>query len=193
MDHPEKHLSTFQREFLRELEIPRQQLLALAEAIPAEAYGWRPAADARSFSAVLVHIAAGNLMLLYRADVCLPEVMELCGSIEGDGPAQWLELIHKMVALEKAVTAKAAVIDLLRHSFSAVGSSFAAATDRELEETRSFFAEETTLRRLYLRMLAHSHEHMGQAIAYVRAMGFAVPWPNPIKMMEDMVAAAPGN
>jgi uncharacterized damage-inducible protein DinB len=188
MDHPEKHLSTFQREYLRELEIPRQQLLALAGAIPAESYGWRPAADARTFSAVLAHVAAANLMLLYRADVCLPEVMELCGSIEGDGPAQWLDLFHKMIAMETNVTAKPAVIDLLERSFDTVRTAFAANTEQQLEETRNFFGEQTTQRRLYLRILAHSDEHMGQAIAYTRAMGFAAPWPDPIKMMEEMVA-----
>ncbi len=127
-------------------------------------------------------------MLLYRADVCLPEVMELAGSIEGDGPPQWLELLHKMIAMEKTMTAKPAVIDTLRRSFDAVRTSFASVPERQLEETRSFFGEPTTQRRLYLRMLAHSHEHMGQAIAYTRAMGYAVPWPNPIKMMEEMAA-----
>jgi uncharacterized damage-inducible protein DinB len=119
--------------------------------------------------------------------------MELAGSIEGDGPAQWLELLHKMIAMEKTVTAKPAVIDILCRSFDDVRTSFASVTEQQLEETRSFFGEQTTQRRLYLRILAHSDEHMGQAIAYARAMGYAVPWPDPIKRMEELVAAAPGN
>lgn len=56
----------FKREYLWELSIPRVQLLALTNAVPEDQYGWKPAEDARTFSAVLVHIAAGNMMLLWR-------------------------------------------------------------------------------------------------------------------------------
>ncbi len=181
-------LSTFQREYLWELEIPRKQVIAVAEAIPEEAYGWRPAEDARTFSAVLVHIAAGNLMLLYRADVFTPPVMELCGGIDGDGPPQWLELVHKSFAMERSLTGKSEVLDFLKRSFDAVIQGFSASNDEELGRTREFFGQVVTARRLYLRILAHAHEHMGQAIAYARAMGFRVPWPDPVKVMEEMVA-----
>jgi hypothetical protein len=51
-------------EYLWEFDIAERQLLALAEAFPAERYGWRPADTARSVSEVLVHVAAGNLRCL---------------------------------------------------------------------------------------------------------------------------------
>ena len=57
-------LPGFKGEFLWEFDIAERQLLALAEAFPAESYGWRPAETARSVSEVLVHVAAGNLLLL---------------------------------------------------------------------------------------------------------------------------------
>jgi len=41
-----------------------------------------------------------------------------------------------------------------------------------------FFFEQTTVRRIYLRALTHMHEHMGQLIAYTRAMGAPAPWPD---------------
>src|SRR5271165_858969 len=182
------NLSTFQREYLWELEIPHQQAIAIAEAIPEEAYDWRPAEDTRTFSAVLVHIAAGNLMLLYRADVCAPEVMRLCGSLSGEGKALWLAMVRKSFAMEQTITAKKAVLDLLRNSFAAVKAAISSTKPEDLEMTRELFGETTTYRRVYLRILAHANEHMGQAIAYARTMGFRVPWPDPVKMMEEMVA-----
>ena len=41
-----------------------QQLLALAEATPAEKFAWRPAAGVRSTSEVYMHIALSNFYLL---------------------------------------------------------------------------------------------------------------------------------
>ncbi len=189
MEAVQEHVTSFQREFLWELLIPQTQLVALAEAVPAESYPWRPAEDARSFSEVLVHIAAGNLILLCGADVVEPEVMELCGGIEGDSMAQWKEAVRKAHSLEKAIREKSRVIDLLKRSFAAVSRSFAAATEDELgAETVFFGGTTTTVRRIYLRMLAHSHEHMGQAIAYVRVMGYRVPWPDPLRELERKAA-----
>lgn len=182
-------LTSFQREFLWELNIPRVQLLALAEAIPEEAYGWRPAADARSFSEALVHIGAGMMMLLFRAEVYSQDVMEFCGAVEGEGIPMWLEMVHRSFAKEKSLTKKADVIDLLKKGFAAVEHAFTATSENELAARRDFGGENTTARRIYLRILAHSHEHMGQVVAYARAMGFRVPWPDPVKQMEEMAVA----
>jgi len=41
-----------------------RQLVALAEAIPAEKFAWRPAPGVRSTSEVLMHIALANFHLL---------------------------------------------------------------------------------------------------------------------------------
>jgi uncharacterized damage-inducible protein DinB len=190
MHHEEAHLSQFHREYLRELEIAHKQLIALAEAVPEEAYNWRPAADARTFSAVLVHVAAGNLMLLYRADVYSPAVMELCGAVEGEGLQQWVGMVRQGFHLERTVTAKPDVMDLLKRSFDEVREAFAAASDEEICQLRDMAGEPSTFRRLYLRILAHANEHMGQAVAYARAMGFHAPWPDPVNLLERMAAEA---
>ena len=188
MQGVEPRIREFQREFLDELHIAEAQLLALAEAVPAEEYGWKPAEDARSFSAVLVHIAAGNLLLLDRAGVPAPAVIEFYGHSEGDPVARAVTVVRKNLDLENTVTTKANAIDLVKRSFIAVEESFAAATDEMLAVRGPFFGEPTTVRRVYLRMLAHSHEHMGQAIAYVRTMGLKAPWPDPLKAIESVEA-----
>jgi uncharacterized damage-inducible protein DinB len=92
--------------------------------------------------------------------------------------------------LERTVTEKSAVIDLLKRSFEVVKESFTAASEEELGAATEFYNEVTTVRRFYLRILAHSDEHMGQAIAYARCMGVKVPWPNPVNEMERAAAAA---
>lgn len=182
-------LTSFQSEYLWELSIPRVQLISLAEAIPEEAFGWRPAGDARSFSEVLVHIGGGMMMLLYRAEAYTPEVMQFCGPLEGEGMTLWVEMVHRGVEKEKALTAKSDVIELLKQAFAAVEKCFSNCSEEQLSQKRDFGGELTTARRIYLRILAHTHEHMGQAIAYAREMGFHVPWPDPVRELERMAAA----
>ncbi len=49
----QQEITSFQQEYLAELEIAEAQLLALAGAVPEGSYGWRPVLGARPFSAVL--------------------------------------------------------------------------------------------------------------------------------------------
>src|SRR5436305_13579488 len=77
-----------------------KQLVELAEAIPADKYGWRPAPGVRSVSEVLMHIAIANLGLLAVTGTKAPA--DLKGS------------------LETGVTSKPEVIDWLKRSQTAV-------------------------------------------------------------------------
>jgi uncharacterized damage-inducible protein DinB len=176
----EPRIPGFHGEYLWELDVARTQLLALAEAVPAGVYGWRPADGARPFSAVLVHIAAGNLALLH-----------LAGAREPDGDGErFAAMIRSNFSLERTVTEKQDVIDLLRRSFEEVRQAFTESTIEDLEKIGNFFGERTTVRRVFFRMLAHTHEHMGQAIAYARANGLGVPWLDPLKSL-DRIAEVP--
>jgi hypothetical protein len=183
------HLTGIRREVLAELEYAESQLLALAEVVPAEDYGWTPAEDARTFAAVLVHVAVGNFGLLDHAGAHAPEAVKLYAEIEGDPMTRVAGIVRMNISMENMVTEKTAVVDLLARSFAAVKASWTGASEEELWGTVHVFGELETVRRLYLRMLAHSHEHMGQAIAYTRAMGYRVPWPDPVKMIEQMAAS----
>ena len=154
----------FRGEYLWELEIVERQTLALAEAIPAERYEWRPDAKARSVSEVFVHVAAGNFMLL---DIL---------SVPAHGPEHFWDLVRHNDQLESSLRDQAHVIELLARSFRAATASVTDAGDAELDRPLHFFGEHTTVRRVYLRMLAHTHEHMGQMIGYLRSMGMNAPW-----------------
>ena len=171
-----ERLSGFKGEYLWEFDIAEHQLLRLAEAFPADRYGWRVNDTARSVSEILVHVAVGNLMLL--GIVGVEAAPDLYGNLEKETITRMLAMIAANDALEKNVTDKPAVIALLRRSLEAMKAAFTSAPEAELERLDMLFGERTTVRRVYLRALAHMHEHMGQLIAYTRGMGSPAPWPD---------------
>jgi len=151
-------------------------MVAMAECVPEEQYDWRPAAQARSFSEVFVHVAAGNFMLLDIIGIAAP--VDLYARVPTAGDARFQGLIHRNDELAANMRQKDAVVGLLRRSLRAVSQSFAEANDRELNRRLIFFGEQTSVRRVYLRLLAHTGEHMGQMIAYLRFNGILPPWPD---------------
>ncbi len=189
MEAVQAEVSQFQREYLWELQYAEKQIMQIAEAIPAESYGWRPAKDARSFTEPLAHIAAACMMLIYRAELYTPEVTAFCGNPAGEGMAKWVTMAHNGLALEKTLVEKQSVIDALKRAFHEVRQTFLDVPEKDMETVRDFGGEVTTVRRIYLRILTHCHEHMGQVVGYSRMMGFAVPWPDPIRVMEQMAAS----
>jgi len=96
-----------------ELLYVSQQLIALAEATPAEKFAWRPGSGVRSTSEMYMHIVTANFGLL--------KVIGL------DTPADLSE------NLEKAVTTKAEVTPWLKRSLDAVKTALAAATPEEMQ------------------------------------------------------------
>ena len=144
------------RGWAEEFNLAARQILQLAEATPEDKFAWRPAPGVRSISEVYVHLAIGNFMLLERSGAKL--------SIDKTAiPA----------APEKSITAKADVIAWLQKSFDAVRAGYGAA-DRQKKV--QLFGRETTVDGVFLRILVHNHEHMGQAIAYARMNGVKPPW-----------------
>jgi len=131
-------------------------LLALAEAIPAEKFAWRPAPGVRSVSEVFMHVAIGNYFLLGNAGV---KPKSAPGPVSGE--------------TEKKVTAKAEVIDWLKQSFESVKDAYPK-TDRGRKIR--FFNQDSTVDNVFMRILVHNHEHMGQMIAYARMIGIVPPW-----------------
>ena len=166
----------FRDEFLWELGIVIKQIGAIAEAIPADKFGWRPDPSARSVSQVFVHVAAGNFMLLDQIGVAAP--IDLFNEIPAEGEARLWAMVHKNDEMELTLVDKEAVVAFLKRSLDLVAESMGQAGDSEIKRRIRFFGNDTTVRRVYLRMLAHGHEHMGQMIAYTRAMGLPMPWPD---------------
>ena len=138
-----------------EFTLTSRQLLQLADATPADKFGWRPAPGVRSISEVYMHLAAGNLWLLQQAGTTPPELAKLPKDPE------------------KSVSAKADVIEWLRTSQEAVQKAYQSA-DRQKHV--QFFGKDAVADGVFLRILLHNNEHMGQSIAYARMNGIVPPW-----------------
>lgn len=134
-----------------------RQLVSLAEAIPEEKYGWRPAAGVRSTSEVLNHITLANFHLLAITGPKLPE------DLKGEG-------------MEQRVKAKADVIAWLKRSLDAVKTAHAGIAAADLQRKVKVMNRDATVDGMYLRIIVHANEHMGQLVAYARMNGIAPPW-----------------
>jgi uncharacterized damage-inducible protein DinB len=134
-----------------------RQLIALAEATPAEKFSWRPAAGVRSVSEVYMHIALANFYLLSVTGPKMPADMT-----SGD--------------LEKTVTSKAEVVDWLKRSLKAVKTAHAGIQPADLARKVKIENRDATVDGMYLRIIVHANEHMGQLIAYARMNGIVPPW-----------------
>jgi uncharacterized damage-inducible protein DinB len=74
------------------------------------------------------------------------------------------------------VTSKADVILWLKRSLEAVKQARAAETPADLQRKTKFFNTDTTVDNIYLRIIVHNNEHMGQLVAYARMTGVVPPW-----------------
>ncbi len=134
-----------------------RQLVALAEAIPADKYSWRPSPGVRSTGEVYMHIALANFYLL-----------------SVTGPKMPAEI--KSNDMEKTVTNKGDVIDWLKRSLDAVKTARAELKPGDLQRRVKISGKDVTVDGMYLRIIVHANEHMGQLVAYARINGIVPPW-----------------
>ena len=133
-----------------------RQLVALAEATPEDKFSWRPVAGVRSTSEVYMHIAIANFYLLSVTGGKMPT-----------------DLKREM---EKTVTSKADVTNWLKRSLDNVKEAHASITPKDLERKVHIADRDATVDGIYLRIIVHANEHMGQLIAYARMSGVKPPW-----------------
>jgi uncharacterized damage-inducible protein DinB len=133
------------------------QVLALAEATPADKFTWRPGPGVRSVSEVYMHIAISDYYYL-----------------SNSGVNAATEVLSKVTPeTENKVTDKAEVIRWVKDAQELVRKSYPKA---DLRKKTKFFGRDTTVDAVYLRCLIHSYEHMGQSVAYARMIGVTPPW-----------------
>jgi uncharacterized damage-inducible protein DinB len=133
-----------------------EQLIALAEATPENKFSWRPAPGVRSTSEVYMHIVDANFYLL-----------------SVTGPKMPADLKENA---DKTVTSKAEVIRWLKRSLEAVKQAHLKETPQDLARKVHIADRDSTVDWMYLRIIIHANEHMGQLVAYARMTGVAPPW-----------------
>src|SRR5687768_659702 len=141
--------------FTKATEEVENKLVALANALSAEQYNWRPGAGVKSVREVLLHVAADNYFIPAQA---------------GHGPASDVKISDyaSTVAFEKQNLNKEQTIAALKASFVFLRGALAHVPDEALKEKMKVFGQEMTAHQLLVLTTTHLHEHLGQMIAYTR-------------------------
>ena len=142
-----------------------KKFIALAKAIPAEKYDWRPGPGVRSVGEVVRHVASDN----YLIPAALGWAADASTGIKGEDykTAQAFEV--------KKSTKDQSVADLEK-SFANLKKSMNATTPARLGEQVKLFGQPFTMQRAWVLGTTHLHEHLGQLIAYARTNGVKPPW-----------------
>lgn len=142
--------------FLRDFDDVSKKLDDLAGAVPADKFGYKPTPEVRSVSEVYIHVVLANYFL--------------ARFLGGEIPAGVSQ------DMEQTVTAKADVIKALKDSQDFVRATVAKLSAGSLDEEVDFFDGKHPRRDVLLVLSGHSHEHLGQSIAYARMAGVVPPW-----------------
>ena len=142
---------------LQDLDAMHQKFVALATAVPADKYSWRPAEGVRSIGEVFLHIANANYNIPNYMGVPLPA---------GFDPKTF----------EKSTTDKAQIIDALNKSFASAHAAIAAMTNADFNKPLPKLGPDANYGDVVYILVTHAHEHLGQSIAYARMNGVIPPW-----------------
>lgn len=167
---PAQAASSFKSDLLQDLQGVSDQIVQLAQAVPAEKYTWRPAEGVRSIAEAYLHIAAGNYEIL------------------GFTPYKAAGAPADLGKFETSTTDKAQVVAALQKSFQATREAIEKIPDSAFDKPIKP-GSKYTVRGLLLAVPGHAHEHLGQEIAYARMNGVVPPWT--ARQQEQQKAQAP--
>jgi uncharacterized damage-inducible protein DinB len=129
-----------------------------AEKMPEANYSFRPAPEVRTFGQIVGHIADDQYFF--------------CSGVKGES---------KETEIEKTVTSKPELVAKLKEAFAycdAVYDSFT--DDHATEKIKTFVGERTKLSMLNFNY-AHTYEHYGNIVTYMRIKGLVPPSSEPAK------------
>ena len=147
-----------------DIEQVEQKLIALAEAIPEESWGWRPGEGVRSIGEVFMHVAADNYFIPVLAGAPAPAETGVTREYQ------------TAVAYESRSMNKAQTIAAMRASFAHVRGIVGALDHEDLMASHDFFGNQMSGTQVWVLAATHLHEHLGQLIAYARSNGVTPPW-----------------
>lgn len=157
--------SAIMEALLADIEQAESKLIALAEAMPASSWNWRPAEGVRSVGEVILHIAADNYFIPAFTGVAAPAET---GIVVTSYPS--------VQAFESRELGKAEAIAEMRVSFEHLKRVMRGVDEAGLGATLDVFGTQMTGLRLWVLTATHLHEHLGQNIAYARSNGVVPPW-----------------
>jgi uncharacterized damage-inducible protein DinB len=134
------------------------KVMELAGAIPESKWNWRPAKGVRSVGEVYLHITGGNMMF--------PPMVGATGGMT----------FEQGESLDKTPKTKEETIKMLKDSYAFLEKSLMDMSDADMDAQVEFFGHKMSKRAMMIVAVGHTHEHLGQSIAYARMCGVTPPW-----------------
>src|SRR5215470_19533110 len=145
------------KDWIDQWKIATDQLIRVAEAMPAEKYDYKPVKEVGAFGDQLKHATLAMKVLLANAESKTVKTDDAFAAL------QKLKTKEEIIAeLQKTVQEGAAVIGRI-----------AGKNDGEVVESQ-FFGK-TTRRFLLMQAIAHNNNHYGQLVYYLRLNGLTPP------------------
>ncbi len=151
-------------EFVGQTEFIQGRLSQLAGAMPESTFEWRPTDGVRSVSEVYLHAAFANYICVTMSGGSVPD--EVGFVMDFSKANDW----------DTQTTDKAAVIEKMNQSFDILKKRIGELTQEDLDREVEVFGMTMSIRNFIISMIAHSHEHLGQGIAYARMNDVTPPW-----------------
>lgn len=142
---------------LADLADLQQKLVSLAKAVPADKYNWRPMDGVRSFGEVFLHVAGTNFSLT---------------SAIGAPPIPGF----KANGYDKSPMDKAQIVEKLNQSFDYTRDAIKKMSNADFKKPMKRFGPDADAGDIVYLITTHTHEHLGQSIAYARMNGIVPPW-----------------
>lgn len=124
-----------------------------AQKVPEDVWSFKPTPDVRSFGQLIGHIADAHF--------------SICAAAAGEKPAQ--------SGIEKSATSKAALSKALGDSIAYCDTVIAGMDDAKGMEVTKFFTGPSTRMGVLSFNTAHSYEHYGNLVTYMRLKGIVPP------------------
>jgi len=142
---------------LFDLEAVQKKFVELANAVPANKMTWRPAADARSFAEVFLHVSGERYGIL--------------GMMGAEQPTGF-----DGKTFEKSTTDRAQIVAELNKSWEFAKKAIGGMTNADFARLLPKLGPQANAGDVVYILVGDAHEHLGQAVAYARENGIVPPW-----------------
>ena len=142
---------------LLDLERVQKKFVDLANAVPSDKFGWRPAEDTRSFAEVLLHVAGERY-----------QILALMGATP---PSDFNGKTY-----EKSISDKAKIIAELDKTWEFARKTIHGMSNADFANLLPKLGPQANAGDVVYILVADAHEHLGQAITYARSNGVVPPW-----------------
>jgi uncharacterized damage-inducible protein DinB len=137
--------------------IAKNDILGSVDKVPEDMWGFQPTKDVRTFAQLFAHVADAQY--------------EFCGvAAEGKSVSK---------DIEKTQKTKAEIVPALKEAFAYCDSAYAKMTDVSAAEMVSFFGMKITKLGAMDFNTAHTMEHYGNLVTYMRIKGIVPPSSTP--------------